>query len=939
MTPAHRAPRILPPRRKRAGARVARLAVASIALWLSACDRPDEPAGNGSRDTASPSAPPEAASSAAGGTLTEVAPNGRLPGNARPTRYALALTVDPRKARFSGSVTIATELMQALDGLWLHGNGLDVAEVRVTDTAGKSHTARYRQILPTGVSRVSFPRTLGPGEVTLHFEYSAPFDDNLAGLFAVEERGDHYALAKSESIKARKFLPGFDEPGYKAPFDIELTVPRGYGAVSNAPVIERTPAADGMERVRFDTTRALPTYLLSLAVGPFDVVERPAIPPNDVRDRPIPLRGVARKGRGEELDYILDITPAFIRILERSLQVPYPYSKLDIVAAPQWPSGATELAAAVTYREQRILAQGAPSPGLRRDLIQVHAHELAHMWLGNLVTPPWWDDLWLKEGFATWGTPLVLTQWEPGGGHRVDAVARAVAAMRTDSLASARAVREPIADNADIRNAYTAIPYSKGMAVIAMADNFFGAESFRPALGEYVQQYADRSASSEQFFETIGNATGEPALTEAFRSFVEQSGVPSLSVTLDCGGDDAPAELRVRQQRYRPLGSPIEGERDWVIPFCAAYAAGTGRERACKLLRERATTVPLKAASCPGWVHPNAHGAGYYRWNLSPDDWARLTEHFGALTPGEALTAVDSAIAAFEAGEAEADTLLAAVEVAAEASNRNVTTAPLSALARYERHLLSGAAREALLGRAAALYGPRLNALDDPASEDERLLRTALRKFMALTVEDASVRAELTQAAAAYIGLEGEPDPTALEPELFQTAFTVALQDRGMAFFERLLAAREEIDDPRFGGDSAKAMGAVRDPALVERAQQLALSGELGTRETWRLIEKLFSHPSRRDAIWRWYRDHFATIVDAIPEQWRRRTPQVGRQFCSRKKAEALQRFFATAGQRAPGYERKLERTVERIRLCAALKRERAGDLSRALTSYEATDG
>ena len=351
----------------------------------------------------------------------------RRPANCLPA-CALFL-LDPRNDDFSGYDVIDVELDEPTNRIWLHGKGLVVSHATAVTETGNEISGHYEEVLESGVSAISFEEDLPTGVITLELQYRGEFDRNLAGLFKVEEQGDAYVLAKSESIQARSYLPGFDEPGLKATFDISLTIPEGQEAIGNSPVIDRQPVGDGLERLVFATTPPMSTYLLSLAVGPFEIVEREPIPPNEFRSRPIPLRGVARKGRGNDMNYVLDITPRMVEIFEQELRRPYPFEKLDIVAAPQWPSGATELSAAITYREQLILVGDDPAPGARLSLLGVHAHEIAHMWLGNQVTPPWWDDLWLKEGFATWATPLVLTILEPDGGHGLNALERSIGAM------------------------------------------------------------------------------------------------------------------------------------------------------------------------------------------------------------------------------------------------------------------------------------------------------------------------------------------------------------------------------------------------------------------------------------------------------------------------------------------------------------------------------
>ncbi|MEL6324226.1 MAG: M1 family metallopeptidase, partial [Pseudomonadota bacterium] len=672
------------------------------------------------------------------------APFGKLPPRARPLAYDVALKVDPREESFRGIVKIDVWLNEPSDGIWLHGKDL-----RVNAASINGRTATWEEVLnSTGVSRIVFPRTFPAGEVTLAIAYEADFNMNLAGLFRVEEEGEAYALAKSESIQARRFLPSFDEPGLKAPFEIALVVPEGYQAISNTPEISRRPARDdeGFEEVRFDTTRPLSTYLLSVAVGPFDVVEAEDIPPNDIRSEPIPLRGFAGKGRGDQLARALETTGPLVEIFETALDQPYPYQKLDIIAAPAWPSGATELAGAITYREERLLLDENSGPAADRAMLNIHTHELAHMWFGNLVTPPWWDDLWLKEAYATWGTPLALIEYEPDAGHEVDAVMRAISAMRLDSLSSTRAVREPIGRNENIRNAYDAITYSKGMAVIAMADAYFGAGVFRPALGRYIAEFADKDAGSPDFYKVIGDVTGEPSMTAVFESFVEQKGVPLLSTNVTCEeAETIEPAVTLSQARYRPLGSAIELGTQWTVPVCVAFDNGTDRPgRACGMMRDETLTVSLGSqAACPAWVWPNADGAGYFRIALSEADWAAIVDHFDQLSATEALSAVDSAVAAFEAGEGNARDILSVLEAASRHSDRRVAIAPTQPIRRLSSLLAEGEARTALRDEVTRWYLPRFDGLAGDDGADATVLRRDLEAFLAIDLEEAGVREAL----------------------------------------------------------------------------------------------------------------------------------------------------------------------------------------------------
>ncbi|QFT56709.1 M1 family metallopeptidase [Microbulbifer sp. THAF38] len=855
------------------------------------------------------------------------APEGKLPQGVEPSAYRLDLTLDPRKDTFNGRVAIDIQMTQASNHIWLHGKNLSVTKATAQLADGREVQASYREVLDSGVAIVEFDETLPAGSFTLQLDYAADFDRNLAGLFKVEEQGNAYALAKSESIQARKYLPGFDEPGLKAPFSISLTVPEGYTAISNGPELKREVVPGGMEKVTFATTPPMSTYLLSLSVGPFDVVERAAIPPSKYRSEPIPLRGFARQGRGGDMNYILDITPKMVETFENQLQRPYPFKKLDIIAAPQWPSGATELSAAITYREQRILVGDNPAPGARLALVEVHAHEIAHMWFGNQVTPPWWDDLWLKEGFATWGEPLALRIMEPEGGHDLNAATYAIGAMQLDSLASTRAIREPVSDNNNIRNAYDSITYSKSLGVINMVDNYFGAERFRPALGRYLEAFSGGEADSPSFYKVIGEETNTPELTETFRSFVEQKGVPQLELALDCS-DPAKTKLHITQSRYKPLGSPIAATgQQWSIPFCFSSDSGTQQ---CQILTGKEETLEIASSSCPSWVMPNAQGSGYYRWNLPEPQWQALTERFTQLTPTEQLSIIDSAFAAFEAGKLSAPRLLDVVRQSAKADKRQVIAMPLSYLRKYRDNYLNGAQRLAFLNFAQNLYLPLLSNSAGSEDADQQMLHSALLGFMALVAEDPDTRKQLMEKAIAFTGYKTGRDPQALNSDLYEAALIVAIQDAGQGFLTHLIKVRTELDDPRFENASANAIGSSNSPKQIETIQKLALSEQMGPRESFALIRYALAQPLVQEQHWAWLRDNFVQVVDKIPAQIRRHTPAFANAFCDEKRLDELQQLFAQHGKLTPGYQRSLAQTEERIHLCMALQ-EKGQSLMEAL--------
>lgn len=860
--------------------------------------------------------------------LSEIAPQGQLSRVATPLAYDVTLLLDPRQPRFSGEVAIDVQTEVALTGLWMHGDDLDVSEVTVT-AGGETRPATWTEVLDTGVVWVGFPNRLKQGRLRLDISYSAPFDANLAGLFRVDEQGHAYALAKSESIQARRFLPSFDEPGFKAPFTMHFTVPEGMHAIANTPETDRVAAGAGYETISFLPTRPLSTYLLSVAVGSFDKVEAGVIPPNALRDYPVPLTGYARAGKGEELNYILSITPALVEIFEDSLQQPYPYKKLDIVAAPQWPSGATELAGAITYRESRILKGSNAGPAFVRGLKEVHAHEIAHMWFGNLVTPPWWNDLWLKEGFATWSEPMALSQFEPDEGHEVEAVVASISAMQLDSLGSARAISEPIDRNEDIRNAYDAITYRKSLGVIGMVDAYFGAETFRPALGDYIAAYADEDADSEAFFDIIGETTGEPNLTEVFQSFVAQNGVPLVTAKKVCSAGGAKVELS--QRRYAPVSSGLDMDRKWVIPICVSWLEGDYRGRSCMLMKNDRAVLALQNSQCPGVVIPNADGAGYYRFTLDEEGWDDIIPIIASLPPTEALATIDSAFAAWEAAEMRPEQLLELLSSAAQHADNRVIAASMSAGTKLYSRVEDTSASERARNWLTQMV---FSASSGPGYTDENVeLRALLQRVRASYLEDRFVRGQLGDAMARFIDTKGEGGQ-GLSSDLFSTALTIALQDNPEITVARVLQARAEIDDPVFEQAIASALGNVTDVQQATEVRELIANGALGPRETYTLALLQTQHDETREAMWEQITADLPAFLDVIPGQWRRRTPRLGEAFCDTARIDEITQLMEQHADAVAGYERALNETIESIERCEAQMLNTTPGLITAFETY-----
>jgi alanyl aminopeptidase len=872
------------------------------------------------------------------GFAADAEPPFRLPQSVIPESYRLDLTIVPDKEQFSGEAEIDIIITEPLDVIWLHGRDLEVKSVRIVTRDGKKIKAKYAQLTPDGMARVTPGKPLAPQRATLRFKYRAGFGGSLNGLYKVSVGDDDYAFSQLESIAARKVFPSFDEPGFKTTFEITVRTRDDYQAFSNTRAIETKKLRRGMKRIRYARTPPLPTYLVAFAVGPLDVVEWAPVPPTPERPEPLPLRGIAVRGQGPRLNFALENTAPILAELEAYFGSPYPFDKLDIVAVPDFAAGAMENAGLITYREPLVLFGQRPSVEQIRRYAMVHTHELAHQWFGNLVTMPWWDDIWLNEAFASWIQAKIADRWDPQFRFDRDTQVRAIHAMREDSLVSARQIREPVESTADIKNAFDAITYQKGAGVLQMLEQYLGEEVFRAGLREHMRRHAFGTASIYDLMDALQEVAGDEVLVEAvFESFLFQAGVPYLTVEKEC--QDRSARIRISQERFLPAGSAGDPGRIWRVPVCFSHGTsavdGAEPDRQCVVLSDRTQSFPISAGRrCPAWIMPNAGGAGYYRWRMEPDEFASLANAFPTiLNDGERLSFVDSLIAGILNGSVSVTALLDNLPMIASDRDRRVATEPLAAYRNLVTNVIAPELRPAAIEYATKLYLPRLAVLDEAVAADDSpptprsptedaILRYRLTRFLAVTLGVPALRAELTAAAHRFLGYETEagPEAAALDPDLLRPALIVATGDGDTRFVEFLIGRFRASDDARFRQAVMEALAFASDADAVKRVREFSLGPDVRGNELDTWLDWLLN-PQSQDAAWPWLQANLDAILAIAPERIGRDAPYTfGQWLCSGDDAETLNELFASRVDDFPGSRRNLARALEQIELCGAFR-------------------
>ena len=842
----------------------------------------------------------------------EPAPSLHLPDGVRPERYAVTLTVVPGEANVRGRIVIDVALDAPRSIVWLNADRVIVGAVDVDGSAS-------RATLRTGDPQVvglAFDPPLEAGTHRVTLEYAANQDLKSArGIFAVKDASGWYAMTQFEPLSARRAFPCFDEPRFKVPWQLTLRVPRDLAAVANAPVAAERTIGDGMKEIAFAPTKPLPSYLVAFAVGPFDVIDAGRVGET-------PIRILAPRGRSADLAFARRALPEILAKEAAWFGVPFPYAKLDHAAIPLTVRFAMENAGLVTYGAPILIAPGATPAPFRHGLASIGAHEMAHQWFGNLVTMRDWDDLWLNEAFASWFAGKIVDAWDPTYEHGTAHVRARADAIEADALAGARRIREPIATRGDVFNAFDSITYEKGATVIGMFEGWLGKEPFRQGVRAYLERHANGSATAADFLDALEAKTGR-RVAPAFAAFLDQNGVPQVSVELDCR--TTPTRLVLAQRRHAAPEAPASARR-WQIPVCARYGNAKATNEACTLLSSPTTTLSLGAA-CPTFVMANAGGRGYYVPEYRGKLLARLLAKPGAMTPAEAASIVYDLRPLLRAGAIDAGQALDGVRVGARSRERSVVTAAVD-VANYVRDtLVSAREMEAFAAFVRQTFGPRARALGfvprHGESDDDRLQRRALLSSAA--PYDPPLAMKARRLARAWLR-----DRRAVDPDIVDAVLLTAARTGDASLFDAMAQEALSTDSALDRRNLMIALMSFGDPALAKRGLSLLLDPRIDVREAttaWSFaMEKAPRRASHEFVVAHF--DALAARVDPdAPGGW----PGVAGRLCRDDDRRDVERFWRPRLARFAGAERNLAEALESIDGCVRLRAREQRTLDRYL--------
>jgi puromycin-sensitive aminopeptidase len=829
----------------------------------------------------------------------------RLDPDIRPLAYTATLTLDPEARTLHGTMRIDLELAAPTRELTLHAIDLEVDDVQV-EGGGTRQTASASDCDPASETvQFVFKTPLPAGRASCSLRWHGRFSPGLRGLYTAGP----LAVTQFEAADARRVFPCFDEPAFKARWELTLEVAGQHAVLSNAAVSERHDLGERL-RIRFASTPRLPTYLIALVCGPLVASET-------VMVRGVPVRTLALADKIHLSGFAQEVAAAVLPRLEDYFGLPYAFGKLDQVAVPNFEAGAMENAGLVTYREITLLLDPrTASLVLQKRVAEVITHELAHQWFGNWVTMQWWDDLWLNEAFATWMAYKVVDAWRPHWRMWLDFDLGKAHALQLDALESTHPIRAEVKNADQAGENFDAITYDKGGAVLRMIEGWLGAAPFCEGIRAYMRRHGEANATAADLWQALAEASGQPVL-ELASAWIGQAGYPLLEVARSSAG------LRVAQRRFFSAPGVDPGESRWPVPLVVRWADGSGENTTRVLLRGAREEVTLPAQGELAWLFANAGATGFYRVAYEDGLLDRLGDHLDALAPPERIALLSDEWALVRAGLGPIDRFLDLLARFSAEQDWAVLDEVVGRLAFVEHRLVGDPDRPGLARLVARTFGTAQAKLGWEAASGEtdevRLLRASLLRATALVARVPALVAEARARLDRF--LSGELG--ALEPNLHDVSVASAARAGDAALFDRLQARYGVETDPAFRRRYLLALAQFEDPALAERAQALVLAGAVPLQDLPGFVYSLLANRGGREAFWRELRQHWPKILgltEGAPTMLRRVVESLAN-LPERRHFEEVSELLAAHPLEAT--RQTVAQTLERLRLEIEL-RERA---------------
>jgi len=835
----------------------------------------------------------------------------RLGDDVVPTYQVIDLELDPARTDYTGRVRATIQVRKPVTTFRMHSEEIDIGRITLAGPKGTIIPLVYRK-LPRALLAMTMEKPLPVGSYTLTIDFSNEFDKRAVGLYRTVRDGRGYIFTQLESVDARKAFPCWDEPGFKVPFQLIATVPPDVDVVFNTPVETQTVGKSG-KRMVFRRTRPLPAYLLAIAAGVFEYVPIPGMS--------TPGRIVTVKGQSHLTQIAVQSTPRLLSAMETWFGQKYPFEKLDIIAVPEFWPGAMENPGAITFADNILLLDAkAATTSQRRTLAKIMAHELAHMWFGDLVTMKWWDDLWLNESFADWMGDKIASQAFPK--YRIDLseLQSVQAIMEQDARPLTDPIRNPHPVPENVLNS-VGLAYNKGKAVLTMFERWIGEDSFRRGVQQYLKAHAWGNATSADLWRALSR-TSRLDVATAMGSFLEQSGLPLIEATLLENGS-----VRLTQKPFVNYGVARTSHL-WHVPVSLKYSDGQEVRTKTILLNTASKTVKL-GETRPAWVNLNADAVGYYRWALPTRSMVDLARNRIRLNIRERIAFPGNLSALLDAGVVSGEDFLRILSFFSSDTDPQVIGAVINALGKVQLAFVTDEGSESFAAYVRKTLGPAAKrfGIEKKANEDSTvtLFRPTLITWLADAGRDPQVIRFAKEKAQSYL-----KDPSSVDPQIATTVLKIAAHDGDRALFDQYRKRFESAKTPGERSRYLAALAGFNHPQLSEEALRYALSGPLRPNEIFAIPFGIGGSQAGRDRRFSWFTRNYPAISSRIPPIFMSNLPFIAA-GCEANRIAAAKTFFADSRHRVEGTLEELAKVEEQINDCVKLRSREQEKVARYL--------
>ena len=837
----------------------------------------------------------------------------RLARDVRPRRYALEFDLDLATWTFTATGTIGLTLGRPARHITLHSVDLDIK-------AGDDISAvAYDEESQTAT--LALATELPAGEHDLRLEWSGAIAERLRGLYRSTRPGERYAVTQFEAADARRAFPSFDEPEFKARFMVELIHDASLAAISNMPVERTERLANGRQRTVFRETPVMSSYLLAFTVGPYEATA-PAMTTTNVE-----CRVWLPNGTADQAIFARDAHVQAVEWLERYTGIPYPFGpKVDAIGIPDFEAGAMENPGAITYRTTLLAAdQKTASTATFKAVFSVAAHELTHMWWGDLVTMAWWNDLWLNESFASFVgekcTALVNPEWR----FTRDVVSQNTPAFNLDSLVSTHPISMEAKNVDEANERFDAVTYLKGQGVLRMIEHYLGEDDFRSGVRIYLDRHKWANATAGDFWRALDEASGRD-VTGLATAWITEHGHPLVS----CAVRESSSGLRVDLTQARFFADPgvAPTGQVWPVPLVIRFGMHDGTVQEIRfLLSEASGSVELPGAT---WYFPNGGGVGFYRYAFDDRSIALLAKDIAKLTPEERLSLLDDQWALARANKATVGQVLNLIAGLKGEDDLYVLRSVSEILWWLSQNAVRRATERPFRELVDSIFRPQLEKLGwenrEDDSSDEREKRQLVIGALGHSAAAADVRAEARRRIAAHL------DGTArLQPDVAGPIASVAAIEGSASLYERYVARMKEAQktDPQEENRFRMALTDFRDPAIVARFAASIFTDLIRDQDRALLLFRMHGLADAREAAFRTLQAAWDEHVTKMDPGGKQRAASAPGQLTPRTLVDEAVAFLGE--KQTPDIKETVAQAVERMRIGSANAERMAGELDDAL--------